>query len=218
MASLLDLLARNPLFAELSPAGRLALARQTVERRYAEGELVVACGEVWPYLLLLSEGSLVAMAADEEGEGRPFTTIEVGDLFWGQALFRDGAPMLVSLVAREDSCLYLWPQECLLPAFSESPAALWALCGLLAGRFEWTGQILNGFAYQPVAGRLGARTDDGRVAGELTLAEMASWARTSRPVVLRMLHRFCDQGLIRLSRAGLFVLDRDGLEHLAQAG
>lgn len=221
MASLLDTLALNPMFAALSAADRLALAQAAVGRRHAEGEPVVTCGDVWPYLLLVAEGSIVAYA----GEERPITTLEAGDLFWGQALFRDGAPTLVSLVAREESCLYLWPQERLLPALMAHPAALWKLCGLVAGRLDWTGQVLDGFAYQPVAGRLArlllsrsARADDGRVAGDLTLAEMASWARTSQPVVWRMLYRFADQGLIELSHSGMVVLDRDGLGRLAQGG
>lgn len=221
MASLLDSLAHNPVFAELSPADRLALAQEAVGRQYAEGEQVVAGGEIWPYLLLVSEGSIVAVT----GEGRPITTLEAGDLFWGQALFRDGDPMFASLVARDESSLYLWPRELLLPALTAHPAALWKLCGLAAGRLEWTGQVLDGFAYQPVAGRLArlflsrsARADDGRVAGDLTLAEMASWARTSRPVVWRMLYRFADQGLIELSHSGMLILDRDGLARLAQGG
>lgn len=220
MASLLDLLARNPLFATLDPADRLALAQEAVGRCYQEGEPVVTCGDVWPYLLLVAEGSLVALAGE-----RPLTTLEAGDLFWGQALFREGAPMLVDIVPRDESYLYLWPQERLLPVFARNPAALWSLCRLVAARLEWMGGVLDGFAYQPVAGRLArlllsrsARTGDGRVPGDLTIAEMASWARTSPPVVCRMLYRFTDQGLIHFTRAGLVLLDREGLDRLAEAG
>jgi len=225
MSELLDLLARNPLFASLSAADREALARQAVGRRYEEGELVVDSGDVWPYLILMEDGALAALAETPAGESFLLTSIEPGDLFWGQAFFREGAPMVVRLVAREASTLHLWPREGLLPVLLQSPPALWELARLAAGRLEWAGPVLDGAEFQPIAGRLArlllsrsARSDDGYVSGDLTLDEMASWTRTTSEVVCRILYRFSDQGLVRLARAGLYVLDRDGLARLAQWG
>ncbi|HOG48823.1 MAG TPA: Crp/Fnr family transcriptional regulator [Anaerolineae bacterium] len=225
MSAVLDLLARNPLFAVLQPSDRLALAQEAVGRRYEGGEPVVQCGDVWPYLLLVEEGRVAAAADAASGETFLLTMLEPGDLFWGQAFFREGAPMVVRLVASDASLLYLWPRDRLLPLLLENPPALWELARLVAGRLEWSGPILDAADFQPIAARLArlllsrsARADDGRVSGDLTLAEMASWTRTTSDVVCRMLYRFSDQGLIRLVRAGLFVLDRDGLARMAQWG
>jgi len=225
MAHLPELLARNPLFAALGSSDRHDLARQAVGRSYLQGELVVESGDVWPYLMLLEDGSLLATAETAAGERFVLTTLEAGDLFWGQAFFREGAPMVARLVAREASTLYLWPREGLLPILLESPAALWELARLAAGRLEWAGSVLDGADFQPTAGRLArlllsrsARSEDGSVSGDLTVDEMASWARTTSAIVCRILYRFSDQGLIRLARAGLCVLDRDGLARLAQWG
>lgn len=225
MSVVLDLLARNPLFAALAPPDRLELAQQAVGRRFEEGELVVQNGDIWPYLMLVQEGTLIAMAETAGGEPFLLTTLEAGDLFWGQAFFREGAPMVVRLLAHEACTLYLWPRERLLPLLLANPPALWELARLAAGRLEWTGPVLDGVEFQPIAGRLArlllsrsARAGDGYVTDDLTLAEMASWARTTPEVICRILFRFSDQGLIRLVRAGLYVLDRDGLTRLAQWG
>ena len=225
MSELLDLLARNPLFAALNPTDRGALARQAMGRHYHPGELVVDSGDVWPYLMLVEEGAVTALGETPGHEAFLLTTLEPGDLFWGQAFFREGAPMVVRLLAREPSTLYLWPREGLLPTLLENPAALWELARLAAGRLEWTGPVLDGAEFQPLAGRLArlllsrsARAEDGLVSGDLTLDEMASWTRTTSEVVCRILYRFSDQGLIRLARAGLYVLDRNGLARLAQWG
>lgn len=225
MSQVLDLLARNPLFAALSSSDRMELAQQAVGRRYEEGELVVRSGDVWPYLMLVQDGALAATTETAAGETFFLTTVEAGDLFWGQAFFRDGAPMVARLMARDACTLYLWPREYVLPVLLENPPALWELSRLVAGRLEWTGPVLDGAGYQPIAGRLArlllsrsARADDGYVSGDLTLGEMASWTRTTSEIIFRMLYRFSDQGLIRVVHTGLYVLDRDGLTRMAQWG
>ncbi len=225
MGPALELLVRNPLFAALGPAARLALAQGAVGRRYEEGEPVVQSGEVWPYLMLIEEGGLAAVTESAAGEAFLLTTLEAGDIFWGQAFFRESAPMVVRLEAREPCTLYLWSNEDVLPLLLESPPALWELARLVAGRLEWTGPVLDGAEYAPLAGRLArlllsrsARAEGGLVAGGLTLSEMASWTRTTQAVVCRVLYRLSDQGMIRLTRSGLYVLDREGLSRLAQWG
>lgn len=223
MRPLTDLLARNPLFARLSPADRTQLAVRALRRDYEKDEAVVERGQVWPYLLLVAQGTVAACKESSEGRSLIVTTLEPGDLFWGQAFFRDDAPNLVRLEARAPATLYLWPQDLLLPPLMQSPEALWALCRLQASRMEWASGVLEGFAFQPVAGRLARlllsrfeRAGVDRLPRDLTLDEMAAWAGTTREMACRTLYRLADQGLIGLSRAELTLHDEDGLRRLAE--
>lgn len=222
MRSLVDLLDHNPIFAQFGAPDRVELARRALQRQYRKDEVVVHRGEVWPYLLLVGEGTIAAGKESSEGRSLIVTTLEPGDTFWGQAFFRSEAPMLVRLEARMPSTLYLWPRDLLLPILLQNAPALWELCCLQGSRMEWASDMLEGFAFQPVAGRLArlllarfARAESGRVPRDLTLDEMAAWAGTTREMACRTLYRLADQGLIGLTRSELILRDEAGLRRLA---
>jgi CRP/FNR family transcriptional regulator len=78
------------------------------------------------------------------------------------------------------------------------------------------------FAFHPVAGRLARlllthyKPVDGQPAPRnLTLDQMAETVGTTRELVSRTLHRFADEGLVRVNRVEFAFLDRGGLEELA---
>ena len=84
-------------------------------------------------------------------------------------------------------------------------------------------EVVYGFAFHPVAGRLAklliTHYDpmDGEPAPrDLSLDQMADTVGTTRELISRTLHRFADEGLIRVNRVELAFLDRDRLESLAR--
>jgi CRP/FNR family transcriptional regulator len=83
-------------------------------------------------------------------------------------------------------------------------------------------EVVYGFAFHPVAGRLARlllthyHSMDGKPAPrDLTLDQMADTVGTTRELVSRTLHRFADEGIIRVNRMEFAFLDRDKLETLA---
>jgi CRP-like cAMP-binding protein len=83
-------------------------------------------------------------------------------------------------------------------------------------------EVVYGFAFHPVAGRLARlllthyESAGGKPAPrDLTLDQMADTVGTTRELVSSTLHRFADEGLIRVNRVEFAFLDREGLENLA---
>jgi len=83
-------------------------------------------------------------------------------------------------------------------------------------------EVVYGFAFHPVAGRLARLLlthydikDEKPAPRNLTLDQMADTVGTTRELVSRTLHRFADEGLIRVNRMEFAFLDRDKLEDLA---
>lgn len=223
MRPLPELLAHSPLFAQFSTADRGELAQRALMRQYQRDDAVAHQGATWPYLLLVAEGTIAAGKESSEGRSLIVTTLEPGDLFWGQAFLHEDAPMLVRLEARTPSVLYLWPRDLLKPLLLQNPTALWELCRLQGSRMEWASGILEGLAFQPVAGRLARlllarfeRAGRDRLPRDLTLDEMAAWAGTTREMACRTLYRLSDQGLIGLSRSEFILQDEAGLRRLAE--
>jgi CRP-like cAMP-binding protein len=217
------LLSQNPIFAHLNDDSQQALAKEAVSRHYHTGEWIAHNGENWPYLFLVSEGSITAVKESSEGRSLIIETVRSGEILWGIAFFEPQAPMPVALVSAEDSQLYLWSRSQLLPILMENGPAVWELSRLVIGRVQRASNIVEELAFQPVAGRLARFLVDhfgeipgGSVKREMTLDEMAAHIGTTREVVCRILQRFSNQGLIDITRTEFTFTDRERLAQLAQ--
>lgn len=223
MPPLAQLLEASPLFVSLDAGDRLELARTAFSRHYQSGQVIACAGEVWPYLMLLAYGRVTAAKESSEGRSLIVVTLGPGEVFWGLAFFLDEATMPVTLEAKEASRAYLWDRQSLLPSLLENGRLSWALCRLMAGRMSRASQVLDEMAFRPVTGRIASLlldlfhgAEDLPVSRSLTLDEMAAHVGTTREVVCRLLYRFADNDLIRITRTELALRDREGLSRLAE--
>jgi CRP-like cAMP-binding protein len=225
MRNLPDLLPKNPVFAAFSAPDLEEAVRLASNRSYLKGEKIILYGDVWPYLFLVKSGEIEAMK--ESGEGRVLRVVSfgVGELFWGLAFFHENAAMPVTLGAREDSQIYLWARRDLLPLLLRNGGASWELSRLMAGRMQRASEILEGLAFQPVAGRLARlllenfeTAGDSAISRHLTLDEMAAHIGTTREMVCRALYSFSDKKLIEVTRTEFVLTDREGLARLVERG
>lgn len=218
MQTLESLLLANTVFASLTQSDLKELARLASTRTYQKEEKVILHGEVWPYLFLVGEGSMDAVKESAEGRNLLVTTFPTGQIFWGLAFFQADAPMPVTLQAHEPSRLYLWQRDAVMPILVRNGQAAWELCRLMAVRMQYASGILEGLAFQSVAGRLARLLlDHFETAGEssisrhLTLDEMAARVGSTREMVCRALYSFSDRNLIEVTRTEFVLRDRDGL-------
>lgn len=196
-----------------------SLARR---RRFDKGEFVTLHGELWPFLILVREGTLHAVKESEEGRNLVVLTLTEGDVFWGLSFFDKDSAMPVSLQSVESGSLVSWSRDDLLPFLIANGEALWSLCGLLVMRMKQASNIVDSLAFQPVAGRLAnlmleryGGTGDDPVARDLTLDTMAAYVGTTREMVCRILYRFSDEKLIHITRTEFSIMDQEGLSALA---
>jgi CRP/FNR family transcriptional regulator len=199
------------------------VAQQAIRRSYHEEEAVVWRGDVWPYLLLVEEGTIHAVKESQEGRRLIVVTLGPGDIFWGLAFFNDDVAMPVTLVAQDDVRLYLWGRERLLPLLIENGRTLWELSRLMVARMEKASAVVEDLAFHPVAGRLArllldhyGGTTDGPVSRDLSLDEMAAHIGTTNEMVCRALYRFSDKKLIHITRTEFALNDEAGLAQLAK--
>lgn len=223
MRPLDELLTQTSLFAQLSAADRVQLARRAISREYQRGEFIAHYGDAWPYLLLMEDGTVDLLRESEEGRNLIVATLAPGDVFWGLAFFFEDAPCVITLQARDATCLYLWSRDTLLPFLLENGKASWELCRLLVRRMQRASEILGELAFQPVVSRVARLlldhfkdADGDRLKRDLTLDEMAARAGTTREMVCRALYNFSDKGLIYITRTEFQLTDKNGLAQLAE--
>lgn len=221
MQPLESLLLANTVFASLAPSDLKELAQLGSTRAYPKEEKVILHGEVWPYLFLVGEGSMDAVKESPEGRNLLVTTFPTGQIFWGLAFFQADAPMPVTLQAHEPSRLVLWHRDAVMPILVRNGQAAWELCRLMAVRMQYASGILEGLAFQSVAGRLARlllehfeTAGESSIARHLTLDELAARVGSTREMVCRALYSFSDRNLIEVTRTEFVLRDRDGLTRL----
>lgn len=118
--------------------------------------------------------------------------------------------------------IYLWHKDEIFPIVSRHTEAIWDITEVLVTYMRHVREVVYGFAFHPVAGRLARlllnryQPIEGKATPrDLTLEEIADNIGTTREMVSRTLHSFADEGIIEISRMQFVFADRDKIEKLA---
>ncbi|MBN2678017.1 MAG: Crp/Fnr family transcriptional regulator [Anaerolineaceae bacterium] len=222
-SSLHELLLVHPVFSQLSPTTRSRLEELAIPKLSHTGEILTHFGDVWPYLFMIGDGIVSVIKESSEGRGLAITELSAGELLWGPAFFLENEPNPATFKLKQESMLFLWSRERILPVLLENGNLTWELTKLMAIRMIKASEIIDGLAFRRVSGRLAQllinypdQNTSGHLMRSLTLDEMATRIGSTREMVCRFLQRFADQGLITITRTELEILDRDQLVKLAQ--
>lgn len=214
---------QNPVFSTLSEDNKHLIKQSGISKQYSKGGMITIDGDIWPYLLLITKGSIHAIKSSLEGRNLVVTTFYPGDIFWGLAFFYDEMRMPVSLEASMNTTIMLWSTEFMVPILKREGAAAWELSRLMVYKMMRASEILEEMTFQPVAGRLAKLLIDtvrdqehGPITRSLTLDEMAARIGSTREMVCRFLHRFADDGIIDITRTEFQVMDAKKLAFIAK--
>ena len=217
------LLKKNPVFSHLEDSVLERVLEIGVAKKYQTDEILLLAGDVWPNLFLQIEGRISVFKESYEGRGLLIAEFGEGDLFWGSAFFHEEARNPVTMRFTQDSLIYRWSREQMLPILTENGAMTWELARLMSTRMINASEIITGLAFRQVGGRLAqfllkypGQTTTGPVVRSLTLDEMANRIGSTREMVCRFLQGFAHQGLINITRTEFEIVDREGLMNLAQ--
>jgi CRP-like cAMP-binding protein len=213
----------NPVFSRITSDTREHIAGLAIEKELKKGAFLVNQGEVWPYLFLLTRGQLVAEKDSFDGRTFIAASFRPGEVFWGVSFFIDDLAMPANLKALEDSSLYLWTQRDLKPIIESNGELSWEISKLVVSRMQFVSEIIESMTFHPIAVRL-ARLLVGIADGaggapierNLTLDDMAARIGSTREMVCRLLYKFSDEGLIKITRTEFSVTNAVSLYKRAQ--
>jgi len=121
----------------------------------------------------------------------------------------------------EDCEVCMWEGDAIMPLISRNVDAVWAITRNLIVAMRRVRDVVYGFAFHPVAGRLANlllrhyKPVEGQAAPrDLTLDEMAHTVGSTRELVSKTLHQFASEGMIEISRVEITFTDRKKLEQL----
>ena len=190
-------------------------------RTVAEGTLLHAGGQDCMGLLLLTEGQLRVYSMSPQGREITLYRLFAHDL----CLF--SAPCVlhsicfdVMIEAVTASRFWLISAECWRTLMQRSAVVANWTNEIMASRFSEVMWLLEQILWQSVDQRLAAAlleeaalAEDDRLS--LTHEVLANHLGTAREVVTRMLRYFQREGMVRVARGSVTIVDRERLEELA---
>ena len=217
-----ETLATVPLFAGLAPAALVDVANSLVARRFRRGEVIFHQGDPGNALFIVESGVVKISLPSEAGEEAILATLQAGE-FFGELALLDGAPRSATAVAMEPSRMLVLARDRFRALLAEASIRDALLIGVAKELRRLTIHVEE-LHFLDIAGRLAARL--AHLAGEggtrladgalrldlpLTQSDLAAMVGCTRQSVNKLLGQFADDGLIRLDRDAVVVMDLERL-------
>jgi len=228
-SSMSDALAAVPLFAGLDADGLTSMTRGMRVRRFRRGETIFHLGDPGDALFIVMAGSIKITLPADTGDEAILATLRPGD-FFGELALLDGAPRSATAVAIEATETYILPRDQFRELIATEPVMREALLATLAAEVRRLTHHVEELHFLDITGRLASRLArlaaesgarrlaDGSVqlAGPLTQGDLAAMIGCTRQSVNKLLGMFSEEGLIRLDRDRIVILDLEGLARSAR--
>jgi CRP/FNR family transcriptional regulator len=232
MISTTDELRTIELFRTLSDATLRDIAAAGILKSYPEGEHIVLEGAPCTSIYFILKGEVRIYRVSREGREQVLVRLGPGQTFNVVPAFQDDSrnPANALTLSEVDLCV-LVKADFLRLVRSRGDLALTVLRDF-ADRLTHLTDLVEGLALHTVQGRLArflldhagepetSQRGPGQTSSVMKLRwtqqEIATQLGTVRDMIGRGLRAFQDAGLIRLDRSRIILLDRQGLEDLAQ--
>lgn len=208
-----------PYFSDLTDAEAGTLANELVVRRYAHREIVLTEGKPAPGLFYVRRGKARIYRVSRDGREQALRLAGPGDTFAEVPVFDDGpAPAWVE--ALEPLEVVIVPPAAFRRLIEDRPRVALRLLAHFARRIRLMTELIEQMSLQTVQARVarylyqlareeGIRNDDGSVVvrRELTQQDLATLVGSVREVVGRTMKALEQDGVIRLERRRVVILD-----------
>jgi CRP-like cAMP-binding protein len=219
----LELLKHVNAFARLDDNQLALLARSVGSQTFQRGETIFHEGNIGSTLYMIVAGQVRIYTTSEAGQELTVTLFRDGD-FFGEMALLDGQPRAASAEAMCRTTTLTLQRAAFLHTIDVCPAIAASVLEVMTTRLRQSNAIADQLANMSASQRvvrqllgLASRygTADGgiiRIDLHLTQDDLASLSGTTRETVNRVLAQLRDQGLIRVERARVSVLDYEQLE------
>jgi CRP/FNR family transcriptional regulator len=213
----IDDLRAIPLFATLDEPTLLDLKYRVRRCEFRPGQHILLEGEQPPGVFFVLRGRVRLARTAPDGREQVLAMVGPGENFNLVPIF-DGQTNPTSARAMSPVTCLLLPRRDMLALISTHPDLALAALATLAGELRELVTLVEDLAFRSVRARLARHllADAAEGAAELTHQELAERAGTVREIAGRVLRRLAEEGLVRLERGRVIVLDAAGLERVMQ--
>ncbi len=218
-------IASIPLFKGLPAEEIEQIASISSERSCRRGTSIFMEGDEGDGFYVVLSGRVKIFKLSAEGKEQTLHIFGAGEPFGEVALF-SGKRFPANAEAMEEGRILFFPREAFAGLIRENPSVAMNLLALLSVRLRKFTALIEDLSLKEVPGRLSAyllylsRRRDGALDLDLdvTRTQLASLLGTIPETLSRILGRMSRQGLVETDGRRIRILDRRGLEELAEMG
>ena len=212
-----EVLSSMSYFNGLDLSVMIAMADAAILRKYEAGQIIFLDGEPCAGLYIVQGGWLKGFKHAASGREQVIRFLGPGEAFNEIGVMAEGKN-LVTVQALEPSTVWIIEREALLRLMEVYPQMCRLISQNLAQRVYHLMKLIDDLSLCTVEGRLVRLLLEQSNPGGLnrqrwyTRAEIAAQIGTVPGVISRILHSLADEGLIRIERHEIHILNRQGLE------
>jgi CRP-like cAMP-binding protein len=217
-----EVFAKTSLFSSLTPEEASALASVAVEKSYGAGETLFHEGEPCLGLFVIGEGAVKIVKTTPSGR-QIMLAVETAPSSVAEVPLFDGGNYPATVTAIKDTKAFLLLKQDFHRLCRANPDVSMKVLAVVGRRLRQLVGLLEGVTFGSVRQRLArALMEFGDAAARpsfplpVTHEELAFRLGTVREVVSRNLSRFQAEGLLRIQRREIEILDRTGLQAEAE--
>ena len=215
-----EILATVPHFSGLDDATLRAVAQAAIRQGYANDQVVFVEGEPSDGLFIVETGWFKVSKMSADGREQVLHFLGPGETFSALSVFTE-MPNPATVVALEESVVWLVHREAMLRLLDTHPKLARVMVQKLATRVQHLISLVEDLSLRTVEARLARLLLEQGGRGTVqrrrwaTQTELAARLGTVPDVLSRALRKLAAEGLIRVARHQIEILDIKGLEKRA---
>jgi len=214
-----------PIFSELPIDTLEKIEKVGTRKQFKKNDVILMEDEVGTALFVIVTGKVKVSRTSNDGREVILTILSESD-FFGEMAILDGQTRSATVVAIEDSELFIIQRTDFLNLLREYPEASIALLQELTKRLRSTDVKIKALSLKDAEGKVATvilqiADDVGKIKqGKVEIEklplqqDLANMAGTSRETISRTLHTFAKKGLIELDGSKLRIIDYEKFKEL----
>ena len=191
-----------------------------IQKKFTKGEVVARQGAVCKYLYVLTLGSVKTEMIAEDGTLLNIETIKAPRPLAPAFLFAENNSFPVDVTALEEVELLMIPKESVMKLLATNESFLTNYMSFNAGRTQFLSKKLQILSIKTIKGKLAQylleqiKPDSIVITLERNQTELAEFFGVARPSLARSMSEMAGDGLIRIDKKQISILDIKGLKRL----
>ena len=212
-----------PFWKKLTPAQQSLLEQSVQQRTFQKGDMIHNGTKGCVGLILVIKGHLRVYTLSEEGkEITLYRLLELDMCLFSASCMMKGIQFDVIVEAEQEASVFYLPADVYKQLMEESAAVANYTNELMAERFSDVMWLMDQLLNKKLDSRIAAfLLEEAELAGcrelKITHEQIANHLGSVREVVTRMMKYFQNEGMVKLKRGGICLLDMERLKEVAEA-
>ena len=222
-----DFLSSVPIFSELTADTLQKVSKLGMVRFYAKNSVILTEEEDGSVLFVIESGKVKICRLSKDDSGKEVILSILNPLdFFGEMALLDGMNRSASVIAMEDSKLFIIQRSDFLDLLHDHPEVSIALLQELTQRLRASSMKIKALSLKDAEGKVATvllqlADEIGKIKRGIVEIEklpfqheLANMAGTSRETVSRTLHSFAKKGLVELEGSKLRIINYEKFKEL----